>query len=243
MKSEAMSLAEWVALPRLTPLYAVLAGASDAAPVQHYYQLDGRSTPRGLYLGTAYEDWHPVMPYLVELDEGSAFIEWAANTDARDWGFLLSTAQSVHTLYAHLQGLTQIWHQGETVFFRYWDGAYLAPIVEQLGDSFTHLLPELSSLWVSGRAFSWESSTPEVPRPFPWWSLPQTLVAMLATRDTSPLVNNLMQQLADQNGQLYWSFPEANLRFKVARFIARHPSPDIDLFPALEAALCKEVQV
>lgn len=51
-----------------------------------------------------------------------------------------------------------------------------------------------------------------------------------------------MQQLADHNGQLYWAFPEANLRCKVARFVSRHPSPDIDLFPALEAALINEVQ-
>lgn len=51
-----------------------------------------------------------------------------------------------------------------------------------------------------------------------------------------------MQQLADQNGQLYWSFPEANLRLKVARFVARNPLSDSELFPALEAALCQEVQ-
>lgn len=70
MKSEAMSLAEWVAV-QTSPLYAVLAGASDAAPLQHYYQLDGRHTPRGLYLGTPYHDWLPVMPYLVELDKES----------------------------------------------------------------------------------------------------------------------------------------------------------------------------
>ncbi|MGY3929570.1 type III secretion protein [Aeromonas encheleia] len=242
MRSEVISLPEWVGTHRSSPLYAVLAGASDATPLQHYYQLDGRHTPRGLYLGTAYADWHPVMPYLVELDEGSTFIEWAASTPARDWGFLLSTAQSVDTFYAHLQGLTQIWHQGEAVFFRYWDGVYLASIIEQLGDRFTSLLPELSELWVCDRAFQWGPSEPFSPRPFPWWNLPDPLVVALAKQDPGPLINNLMQQLADQNGQLYWSFPEANLRLKVARFVARNPLSDSELFPALEAALCKEVQ-
>lgn len=242
MRSEIISLPEWVGTHRSFPLYAVLAGASDAAPLQHYYQLDGRHTPRGLYLGTAYADWHPVMPYLVALDEGSAFLEWASSTPARDWGFLLSTAQPADTLYAHLQGLTQILHQGEAVFFRYWDGVYLTSIIEQLGDRFTSLLPELRELWVCGKAFEWAPSEPLAPRPFPWWSLPESLAAALAKRDPAPLVTNLMQQLADQNGQLYWSFPEANLRLKVARFVARNPLSDSELFPALEAALCQEVQ-
>ncbi|WP_421239884.1 DUF4123 domain-containing protein [Aeromonas enteropelogenes] len=242
MKSEALPLTEWVSSSRSAPLYAVLAGASESAPLQHYYRLDGRHTPLGLYLGTVYGDWHPVMPYLVELDEESPFIEWAANAGARDWGFLISTAQPVNTLYGHLQGLTQVWHQGEAVFFRYWDGAYLASIIELLGDRFTTLLPELESLWCDGHAFRWEGSEPRKPRPFPWWELPEQVASTLAKQDQGILINNLMQQLADQNGQLYWSFPEANLRFKVARFIARHPSPDSDLFPALEAALIKEVQ-
>ncbi|MGY3942931.1 DUF4123 domain-containing protein [Aeromonas tecta] len=242
MRSEVIALPEWVDAHGTSPLYALLAGASDAAPLQHYYRLDGRHTPRGLYLGTPYADWHPVMPYLVELDAGSDFIEWAANTEAHDWGCLLSTAQPVNTLYAHLQGLTQIWHQENAVFFRYWDGAYLGPIVEQLADRFTTLLPELRELWVGGRAFSWETSDPETPRPFPWWTLPEPLAEVLARRDRGPLIANLMQQLADRNGQLYWSFPEANLRFKVARFVERSNLSDSDVFPALEAALCQEVQ-
>ncbi|MGY3856326.1 DUF4123 domain-containing protein [Aeromonas intestinalis] len=242
MRSESIPLGEWIATEDPCPLYAVLAGASDAAPLQHYYRLDGRHTPRGLYLGTPYEDWHPVMPYLVELDRGSSFIEWAATTDSRDWGFILSTAQPMATLYAHLQGLTQVWHQGEAVFFRYWDGAYLVPIAELLGDSFTTLLPELSGLWVAGHGFHWTASEAKASQPFPWWSLPEALTSALAKRDPTPLINNLMQQLADQNGQLYWSFPEANLRLKVARFVARNALSDSELFPALEAALLQEVQ-
>ncbi|MFM5315398.1 DUF4123 domain-containing protein [Aeromonas veronii] len=241
MKSEAMSLAEWVAV-QTSPLYAVLAGASDAAPLQHYYQLDGRHTPRGLYLGTPYHDWLPVMPYLVELDKESPFIEWAETTDARDWGFILATAQPAGTLYGHFQGLTQIWHQGEAVFFRYWDGVYMSAIVSQLGDDMTRLLPQLDAMWCQGYGFSWGASEPCAVRPFPWWELPPAIAAVLAGQDTGPLINNLMQQLADENGQLYWSFPEANLRCKVARFVSRYPSPDIDLFPALEAALLNEVQ-
>lgn len=241
MKSEAMSLVEWVA-EQTAPLYAVLAGASEAAPLQHYYQQDGRHTPRGLYLGTPYHDWLPLMPYLVELDRESPFIEWAETTHSRDWGFILATEQPISTLYGHFQGLTQIWHQGEAVFFRYWDGVYMSAIAEQLGDGMTKLLPELDAMWCQGNAFSWGPSEPCVARPFPWWELPPAIAAALATQDTGPLINNLMQQLADQNGQLYWSFPEANLRCKVARFISLSPSPDIDLFPALEAALIKEVQ-
>ncbi|MGN4935939.1 DUF4123 domain-containing protein [Aeromonas rivipollensis] len=242
MRSEVISLPEWIGAHSSSSLYAVLAGASDAAPLQHYYQLDGRHTPRGLYLGTAYADWHPVMPYLVALDKGSAFLEWASSTSARDWGFLLSTEQLADTLYAHLQGLTQIWHQGEAVFFRYWDGVYMSAIVSQLGDGMTTLLPQLDAMWCQGNAFSWEPSEPCAVRPFPWWELPPAIAAVLAGQDTGPLINNLMQQLADENGQLYWSFPEANLRCKVARFVSRYPSPDIDLFPVLEAVLLNEVQ-
>lgn len=242
MRSEATSLSEWITACDQRPLYAVLAGASDVSPLQHYYRLDGRHTPRGLYLGTPYEDWHPVMPYLVEIERGSPFIDWAATTDSRDWGCMLSTVQPTATLYAHLQGLTQVWHQGEAVFFRYWDGAYLVSIAEQLGEGFTSLLPELDGLWVGGHGFQWAESEPKVPRPFPWWSLPEALAISLAKQDPGPLINNLMQQMADHNGQLYWSFPEANLRLKIARFVARNPLSDSELFPALEAALLQEVQ-
>lgn len=241
MKFETTALKEWVQM-QSAPLYALLGAASDAAPLQHYYQLDGRETPRGLYLGTPYHDWLSVMPYLVALDKDSPFIDWAETTDAHDWGWLVASDQSIDSLYAHLQGLTQVWHQGEAVFFRYWDGKYLSSIVNQLGDGMTALLPEMRSLWCLGSAFSWDLTEPRAARPFPWWALPSAIAATLARQDTGPLVNNLMQQLADQNGQLYWSFPEANLRCKVARFVSRHSSPDIDLFPALEAALINEVQ-
>lgn len=241
MKFEITPLEEWIQR-QSAPLYAVLAGASDAAPLQHYYQLDGRETPRGLYLGTPYEDWHPVMPYLVTLDKESPFIEWAQSTEASDWGWIVASEQPVDTLYAHLQGLTQIWHQGEAVFFRYWDGVYLKRILVQLGEGFTALMPGLSGIWVGGDGFEWAASEAAAPRAFPWWELPPAIAATLARQDPAPLINNLMQQLADHNGQLYWAFPEANLRCKVARFVSRHPSPDIDLFPALEAALINEVQ-
>ena len=166
MKSEAMSLAEWVAV-QTSPLYAVLAGASDAAPLQHYYQLDGRHTPRGLYLGTPYHDWLPVMPYLVELDKESPFIEWAETTDARDWGFILATAQPAGTLYGHFQGLTQIWHQGEAVFFRYWDGVYMSAIVSQLGDDMTTLLPQLGRCGVRAMHFHGNHRSPVLYVHFP----------------------------------------------------------------------------
>nr|WP_301952956.1 DUF4123 domain-containing protein [Aeromonas hydrophila] len=224
------------------PLYALLAAASDAEPLQHYYQLDGRDTPRGLYLGTPYHDWLSVMPYLVMLDKDSPFIDWAETTDAHDWGWLVASDQSIDSLYAHLQGLTQIWHQGEAVFFRYWDGVYLRRILVQLGEDFTALLPGVNGIWVGGDGFEWAASEAAAPRAFPWWELPPAIAATLARQDPAPLINNLMQQLADHNGQLYWAFPEANLRCKVARFVSRHPSPDIDLFPALEAALINEVQ-
>lgn len=111
MRFESTPLEAWIQR-QSAPLYAVLAGACDAAPLQHYYQLDGRETPRGLYLGTPYEDWHPVMPYLVALDKESPFIEWAQGAEARDWGWIVASEQPVDALYAHLQGLTQIWHQG-----------------------------------------------------------------------------------------------------------------------------------
>ncbi|PJG57635.1 DUF4123 domain-containing protein [Aeromonas cavernicola] len=242
MRSETCTVADWVAQSSPATVYGILAGASDAAPLQHYYRLDGRRTPQGLYLGTAYAQWHDVMPYLVALDADSPFIEWVAETTATDWGWLLASEQPVQTLYQHLQGLTQVWHQGQPVFFRYWDGAYLLPIVTQLGDRFTHLLPELAGLWLGGQGVRWEASEARAPREFPWWELPDPLAAQLAVQDRGTLINNLMQQLAERNGQLYWAFPEANLRYKVARFIERHPSPDTDLFPALEAALINEVQ-
>ncbi|EPM43195.1 hypothetical protein A246_27934, partial [Pseudomonas syringae pv. actinidiae ICMP 19098] len=41
-----------------------------------------------IWSGTPYDTWQPVMPYLSELMPRSAFLNWVAETDAEDWGWL-----------------------------------------------------------------------------------------------------------------------------------------------------------
>ncbi|WP_041997574.1 DUF4123 domain-containing protein [Aeromonas bivalvium] len=241
MISESLPLGDWLQTLNGAPLYAVLAGASDASPLLHYYRLDGRDMPQGLYLSTPYADWHAVMPYLVPLRSDSPFLPWMAECEAQDWGFVLSQPDNTE-LHGHLQGLTQVFHQGSAVFFRYWDSPYLTRIVAALADEFPKLIPGIAALWAGGHAFRWDTSPPMPPRPYPWWTVPPALANTLASQEKHTLINNLMQQLAEQNGQLYWSFPQANLRHKVARFLELRQPHSADVLPALEAALLKEVQ-
>lgn len=131
-------------------LYAVLSSVSDAQPLKHYYQLDGSNVAEGIYHFTAYQDWHEVMPYLVELSVNSPFLAWVSEASSTDWGWLAVSEQPRQRILDHLRGLTQIsLPDGKTVFFRYWDTQFL-PLILAASTEFqqNQLMGVFSSLWV-----------------------------------------------------------------------------------------------
>lgn len=79
-------------------------------------------------------DWQPVMPYLAELKPRSAFLEWIAETDAEDWGWLAVSSSTPDVVFEHLRSLTPVrMPDGTEVFSRFWDGRHIYPILEGLG--------------------------------------------------------------------------------------------------------------
>ncbi|WP_447870499.1 DUF4123 domain-containing protein, partial [Serratia fonticola] len=79
---------DWVRNTAGTPLYAILANTHGAQGIKAYYREDGSRTPHGLYANTPYANWFEVMPVLVQLNEGSPFLRWVAETPLRNWGWL-----------------------------------------------------------------------------------------------------------------------------------------------------------
>ena len=138
-----MPLSNWRTITATSsmPLYAVLSNVSDAQAVKNYYITDSSQTPYGLYTGTPYEHWFSVMPMLVRLDEHSPFLDWVNNTEYKDWGWLARSHLPFEDICAHLRSLTQaIMPDGETVFFRYWDGEYLSIMLDYFTDSWQDVL-------------------------------------------------------------------------------------------------------
>ncbi|KPW95081.1 hypothetical protein ALO75_200163 [Pseudomonas syringae pv. coryli] len=79
------------------------------------------------------------------------------------------------------------------------------------------------------------------PMPFPWWSVPDALIKKLAGDDPNTVIDNMMQWLQENEAELYFSFPESNLRQKVARFVKRTSLTEENYTGLLKAHLKNEV--
>jgi len=207
-------------------LYLVISNASDANPLKDFYQTQGASGLTALWSGTPYADWQPVMPYLAELKPTSPFLDWIATTDADDWGWLAASNCEPTVVFEHLRSLTQVkMPDGAEVFFRFWDGRHIYPILEGLGAAAGEVLPVFNRYWINGQTL--ETGIRPVPRvrEWPWWEVPKALLDQLAKKDPTTLIDNLMQWLSEERPDLYDAFPEAVLRHKVAHFVRRPNAP------------------
>ncbi|ABA74783.1 conserved hypothetical protein [Pseudomonas fluorescens Pf0-1] len=75
------------------------------------------------------------MPYVTELKPNSAFLPWIAETAALDWGWLAMSRAEPNDVFEHLRSLTQVnMPDGTEVFFRFWDGRHIYPILKGLGE-------------------------------------------------------------------------------------------------------------
>ena len=225
MISEPLTPRQWLEDNPLRPgesLYAVISSTSDADPLAAYRQQGGVEPPDKLWADTAYADWLPVMPYLLKLTPDSEFIQWAAQTDADDWGWLAISTASPQRISEHLRSLTQVlMPSGEAVFFRFWDGRHWLPILQHLGTATRDVLPVFDRYWINGQPVTVGQGEVLAAPTFPWWQVPDDLLDSLAEQDLNTVIDNLMQWLKDAHAPLYASIGEAHLRLKVEHFVQR----------------------
>ncbi|WP_095180455.1 DUF4123 domain-containing protein [Pseudomonas sp. Irchel 3F6] len=229
MPSERISPKDWLAQQPLQSgerLYLIISAASDADALKTLYLTEPTAQLIPIWGGTPYSTWQPVMPYLTELKANSAFLPWIAETDALDWGWLAVSRSEPNEVFEHLRSLTQVkMPDGTEVFFRFWDGRHIYPILRGLGEKAGEVLPVFERYLINGQAL--EVGTRVVPkvRDWPWWEVPKGLLEGLSKDNPATLVSNLMQWLEEDRPDLYTAWPENNLKLKITRFVRRPDAP------------------
>lgn len=200
-------------------IFAVLGAASDAQPLNAWRTLAGGAPLHPVWVSTAYATWEEVMPHVGIVDPGSAFLEWAAATDATDWGWLAVSSCPLDVVVAHLQSLTKVYlADGQEVFLRFWDGAQFLPIIQRCGEE---LLPVFPRYLINGQSLTVATGPVTAAKASPWWRVPVPLLEHLAEQSPQTLVGNLLQWLEEQRPDLYTAFAPATLQHKVAYFARR----------------------
>ena len=229
MPSERIIPKDWLAQQPLQSgerLYLIVSAASDADALKTLYLTEPTAQLIPIWGGTPYSTWQPVMPYLTELKANSAFLPWIAETDALDWGWLAVSRSEPNEVFEHLRSLTQVkMPDGTEVFFRFWDGRHIYPILRGLGEKAGEVLPVFERYLINGQAL--EVGTRVVPkvRDWPWWEVPKGLLEGLSKDNPATLVSNLMQWLEEDRPDLYTAWPENNLKLKITRFVRRPDAP------------------
>ena len=229
MPSERTPPKDWLARQPLQSgerLYLIISAASDADALKTLYLTEPTAQLIPIWGGTPYSTWQPVMPYLTELKANSAFLPWIAETDALDWGWLAVSRSEPNEVFEHLRSLTQVkMPDGTEVFFRFWDGRHIYPILRGLGEKAGEVLPVFERYLINGQAL--EVGTRVVPKvkDWPWWEVPKGLLEGLSKDNPATLVSNLMQWLEEDRPDLYTAWPENNLKLKITRFVRRPDAP------------------
>ncbi len=239
-----MQAKEWLATQPLAEgerLYVVFSSVSESDPLSAWFRRGQTQAPQPLWKGTPYADWLEVMPYLAELSVDNDFLTWADEVESEDWGWLAVSSGDPERIFGHLRSLTQVrMPEGNEVFFRFWDGRHLLPILTFLGTDAATLLPMFDRYLINGRALQAAEAVLPPERPFPWWTPPQALLDSLAREDNSTLSANLLQWLQEEHPDLCDCLPEANLRLKIAH-LARRGSDVATLKNALLEQLALEL--
>lgn len=229
MTSEDINPQIWLSKSPLLPgerLYLIVSAASDAEALKTLYQNEPTTQAIPIWGGTPYAAWQPVMPYLTELKPNSSFLSWVAETDALDWGWLAVSSSEPNVVFEHLRSLTQVrMPDGTEVFFRFWDGRHIYPILEGLGDAAGEVLPVFNRYLINGKSLEIGRRAMPPAKDWPWWEVPQKLLDSLAKQNPSALIGNLMQWLEEERPDIYAAYPESNLKLKVARFVRRPDAP------------------
>jgi hypothetical protein len=103
--------------------YAVLDGASNPALLDHLYDVE-RPEFACLYRGELEPDIAECAPYLVRLQQGSAFTQWlVGNCLGNHWGIFALSQEELPKLLHHFRKLNIIYDgdSNQPVLFRYYD--------------------------------------------------------------------------------------------------------------------------
>jgi hypothetical protein len=227
--SDRITPKDWLAQQPLQTgerLYLVISAASDSDALKNLYLTEPSAQLLPIWGGTPYSTWQPVMPYVTELKANSAILPWIAETDALDWGWLAVSRSEPNEVFEHLRSLTQVkMPDGTEVFFRFWDGRHIYPILHGLGEKAGEVMPMFERYLINGQSL--EVGTRVVPKvkDWPWWEVPKPLLDGLAKENPTTLISNLMQWLEEDRPDIYTAWPENNLKLKVSRFVRRPDAP------------------
>jgi len=200
-------------------LYAVFSNASAAGPLAAWRRsMTAAASP--IWADTPYAGWEAVMPYVGVVAADSAFLDWIAAGDSLDWGWLAVSSACQDTLARHLCGLTQVLLPGgQSVFFRFWDGRYLQPILQSPEVEAGLLLPLVSRCLINGQTLEIVGNTQRPARTFPWWEVPDAVLEGLAGHSSECLRDNLLRWLSEEHPYLFERVDECILRCKVTHFL------------------------
>ena len=235
MQPDCLSPLEWLAREPLNAseqLFAVFSRASDADAFKAW---QGTASP--VWAETIYSEWDAVMPYVGIVAADSEFLRWVAETESRDWGWLAVSSADLEVLVEHFRSLTQVlMPDGKAVFFRFWDGRFLLPLLQSGEVNPAQLLPVVSRALINGQAIDVGGRALVSGRVFPWWSVPQSL---LAQTDASVRIANVLQWLSEEQPAVFEAFPETVLRCKVGQFFKLSVSEDSSRSALLEFLLAE----
>ncbi|MHC8322724.1 DUF4123 domain-containing protein [Pseudomonas sp. GB2N2] len=236
MQPDCLSPREWLERQPLNPseqLFAIFSNASFAAPFKAWRSSTPLHAPSPIWADTVYAAWEPVMPYVGIVASGGEFLDWVATTSSPDWGWLVVSSLTQDQLIEHLRSLTQVLlPNGHPVFFRFWDGRYLLPILQSSEVDAAQLLPGVERCLINGQPLEISGAALKTSRVFPWWEVPMALLDQLAEQSDATRVDNLLKWLSEDRPDLFEAFSEPVLRNKVAIFLK---TPDLP--PAPKSAL------
>ena len=207
MQPDALSPHAWLDRQPLKPseqLFAIFGSASTAEPFKAWQRSIKAQAPSPIWADTAYAEWEPVMPYVGIVAAGSEFLQWVATTESRDWGWLAVSSAPQEVLVEHLRSLTQVLlPNGNAVFFRFWDGRYLLPILRSAEVDATQLMPVIERCLINGQSLDIGGQALTTSRVFPWWEASESLLKQLAEESATTRINNLVKWLSEERPDFY----------------------------------------
>ncbi|WP_419712354.1 DUF4123 domain-containing protein [Pseudomonas sp. NFX224] len=216
-------------------LFAIFSSTSAAEPFKVWQRSKGVQAPRPVWAGTVYAEWKEVMPYVGIVAAESEFLQWVATTESQDWGWLAVSSASLEVVVEHLRSLTQVkLPDGKAVFFRFWDGRYLLPILRSAEVDAAELLPVIGRCLINGLSVEIGGGAVTTERVFPWWEVPESLLQQLGADDASTRIDNLLQWLSEEQQGVYEAFSVSVLRSKVANFLTGAGLPPVPKAELLE---------
>lgn len=230
MQPERLSPQAWLErqpLQASEQLFAIFSSASAAEPFKAWQRSSPTHAPSPIWADTVYAEWEAVMPYVGIIADSSEFLQWVATTESRDWGWLTVSSVTQEVLVEHLRSLTQVLlPNGNAVFFRFWDGRYLLPILQSTEVNAAQLMPVIDRCLINGQALDIAGSVLKTSKVFPWWEVSESLLKHLSSESATTRINNLLKWLSEDRPDLYEAFTESVLRHKVAIFLETPHLPE-----------------